>query len=429
MVGLDGVAVTTIAATETGSKAARALDGLYRAHVAEIYRYTYAVLGNRADAEDVTQTTFVNALRALERGERPRNPSNWLIAIAHNIVRQRFRQQQARPIEVELDSDRVEAHQADDTSPTMDELVRALQRLVPAQREALVLREFEGRSYKEIQELLGLTAGAVETLLFRARRSLAEELDNLVTCERAELAMSKQSDGRLSRKERRRLDAHLHDCPSCAHLDGKQSKYRRAFKGLALLPLPLSLTLFKGTPSAAAAGLSTIGAGAAVAGGASVGAAGGTAGGVAAGGVIAKIAVVVAAVSVAGGFGYEGVKQVQQHVRPNRPAKARNVVTTRGNRSGVARRTALHGSKSAKASNGSNGKALLHKRGSSHSSTGQGRRTPAAPGASTATPRTAKHAANIPAAVPRTATVPSRGSAKAGTPVASANARAAGSRH
>src|SRR5258707_11092096 len=101
--------------------------------------------------------------------------------------------------------------------------------------------------------MLDLTPAAVETLLFRARRSLAEEPDNLVACERAELAMSKRADGRLSRKERKRLDAHLDDCPSCAQHDAKQSKYRRAFKGLALLPLPLSLTLFKGTPSASAA--------------------------------------------------------------------------------------------------------------------------------------------------------------------------------
>ena len=78
-----------MAATETSTRAAAALDDLYRHHVGEVYRYTYAVLGNHADAEDVTQTTFVNALRALERGEAPRNPSSWLIAIAQNVVRQR----------------------------------------------------------------------------------------------------------------------------------------------------------------------------------------------------------------------------------------------------------------------------------------------------------------------------------------------------
>ena len=94
-----------MATTASGVTAAHELDELYRLHAAEVFRYAYAVLGNRADAEDVTQTTFVNALRALERGERPRKPTNWLITIAHNLIRQRFRQQQTRPLEVELDRD------------------------------------------------------------------------------------------------------------------------------------------------------------------------------------------------------------------------------------------------------------------------------------------------------------------------------------
>ena len=171
-----------MAATEAGIAASHALDELYREHVAEVYRYAYAVLGNHADAEDVTQTTFVNALRALERGERPRKPSNWLITITHNIVRQRFRQQQARPTEVELDRD-VAQEPADTSGPSMDELVRALQRIPPSQREAIVMRELEGRSYAEIAKILDLSPGALETLLFRARRSLADELENAVQIE------------------------------------------------------------------------------------------------------------------------------------------------------------------------------------------------------------------------------------------------------
>jgi RNA polymerase sigma factor (sigma-70 family) len=341
-----------MAVTETSRKAAHALEELYRNHVAEVYRYSYAMLGNRADAEDVTQTTFVNALRALERGETPRKPAHWLIAITHNLVRQRFRQDQGRPAPIEFDGDTVVTERAEPDGPTMHELVVGLQRIPPSQREALVLREFEGRSYKEIQELLGLSSGAVETLLFRARRSLAEELESFVTCELAELAVSKDADGRLSRKERRRLADHLRECPGCAHLAASQSKYRRQLKGLALLPLPFSLMFFKGAPSAsAAAGLSTIGAGSGVAGGSFLGTAGGTAaglagggaaGGLAAGGVLAKVAVVVAAVTLAGGVGYEGVKKVQHHPGPKRHAKAHAADIDRGVRPAVVRGSGKH---------------------------------------------------------------------------------------
>src|SRR6187455_497419 len=246
-----------MAATESSTRAMAALDDLYRQHVGEVYRYTYAVLGNHADAEDVTQTTFVNALRALERGEEPRNASAWLIAIAHNVVRQRWRQAASRPAEVELVHDVPETPAEEDIE--VDELVRALQRIPPSQREALVMRELEGRSYVEIAELLGLTTGALETLLFRARRSLAEEIENLVTCQSAELALSKQSDGRLSRKERKRLDEHLAECPSCAAFAKTQARQRRAFKGLAMLPVPVGLALFRDVPAASAATVTHIG--------------------------------------------------------------------------------------------------------------------------------------------------------------------------
>jgi RNA polymerase sigma factor (sigma-70 family) len=332
-----------MAATETSSLAATALDELYRGHAAEVYRYAYAVLGNAADAEDVTQTTFVNALRALERGEAPRKPSNWLITIAHNIVRQRFRQLKARPVEVELDRDVPSAERPDDDSPSLEELVRALQRIPPTQREALVMRELEGRSYKEIAEILGTSLGALETLLFRARRSLTEELENLVTCDRAELAISSRQDGRLTRKERRRLDAHLSECASCARVDAGHVRSRRVFKTLSLLPLPLPLVLFKGAPSASAAsGLPTIGAATA----------GGSAGAVVAGGATAKVAAVVAAVAVAGGAGYEGVQQVQDRDTPDRPT--RSVVGTPAGTPAVS----LHALAKPKPANAGRGKSI-----------------------------------------------------------------------
>ena len=314
-----------MAVTESGHLASREIDDLYRAHMAEVYRYAFAVLGNRADAEDVTQTTFLNAYRSLEQGVRPRKPANWLLTIASNAIKQRFRQEQARPRQVELD-DRIPhaAADEDDEAPSVGELLTALSKIPPQQRQAIVLREFEGRSYSEIAEILGVTTSALETLLFRARRSLAEELQHQLTCTEAQLAVSQSVDGRLGRKERRRLRDHLAECPDCAQFARLQQRHRSALRGLALVPIPLSLTLFKGLEGTASAAVLPISAGAgAVAAGAGIGTgatAAGT-GGVIAGGLGLKVAAVVAAAGVAGGVGVTASTKVNDKpAKPRRPA-------------------------------------------------------------------------------------------------------------
>src|SRR6266542_959387 len=133
----------------------RSLERLYRRHARDVYRYALAVLQNPAGAEDVTQTTFLNAHRALERGDRPRAAHNWLIAIAHNVCRQRFRQSARRPTEVAWEdaADRL----VEDESPSSDDIQRGISHLAFNQRSALVMRELEGRSYAEIAEMLGLS--------------------------------------------------------------------------------------------------------------------------------------------------------------------------------------------------------------------------------------------------------------------------------
>src|SRR5512145_2778019 len=245
-----------MAVTESGHLASSAIDDLYRRHGGEIYRYALAVLGNHADAEDVTQTTFLNAYRSLEQGVRPRKPSNWLLTIASNAIKQRFRQEQARPRYVELDERIAHAGVApvdEDDGPSVGELLTALSKIPPQQRQAIVLREFEGRSYVEIAEILGITTSALETLLFRARRSLAEELQHQLTCTEAQLAVSRSVDDRLGRKERRRLRDHLTECPDCADFARLQKRHSSALRGLALVPIPVSLTLFKGFEGTASA--------------------------------------------------------------------------------------------------------------------------------------------------------------------------------
>jgi len=322
-----------MAVTEAGHHASRAVDALYRRHGPEVYRYAYAVLGNHADAEDVTQTTFLNAYRSLERGVHPRKPSNWLLTIASNAIKQRFRQEQSRPRTVELD-ERIAGTDIEEDGPSVGELLTALSKIPPQQRQAIVLREFEGRSYAEIAEILGVTTSALETLLFRARRSLAEELEHQLTCTDAQSAVSKSVDGRLGRKERRRLRDHLAECPDCAHFARLQQRHRSALRGLMLIPIPLSLTLFKGLEGAGTASAATLpaAAGAATAAsglGAGAGTATATGGGLFASGVAIKAVAAVAAVSVAGGVAVTGASTLKSH-----PAKKAPAATKPGERLG-----------------------------------------------------------------------------------------------
>src|SRR3954468_22309306 len=216
----------------------RAFERLYQRHVGDVYRYALAVMRNQADAEDVTQTTFLNAYRSfVEKGSRPEKPQNWLIAIAHNVCRQRFRQTSRRPAEVSFEDDIADTV-ADDTAPTGDDLRRALGHLAFNQRAALVMRELEGRSYSEIADILEVSTSAVETLIFRARRALREQLEGALTCSEAEFAISRQLDGRLPRQERGQLRAHLRECSECAAFARRQRAQRGALKSLALVPLP-----------------------------------------------------------------------------------------------------------------------------------------------------------------------------------------------
>jgi RNA polymerase sigma-70 factor, ECF subfamily len=221
-------------------------DGLYRHHAPSVYRYAYAVLGNHADAEDVTQQTFLNAYRACAKGTKPRKAQNWLLRIAHNEVRRHFRSRQRKALEVELD-DRVAQPPAERIDPSLAEVVGALRRLPPTQRSALVMREFEGRSFAEAAEMMEMSQSALQALTFRARRALA--------------------------------------------------------KGLSVLPIPTSLFLFRAqAASAAGAGPTAMTAGGSAAVGGGTAAASGSA--AIAAGVGAKVVAAAATVAVAGGVGY-----------------------------------------------------------------------------------------------------------------------------
>jgi RNA polymerase sigma-70 factor (ECF subfamily) len=229
-------------------RADRAFERLYRQNVREVYRYALVVLRSPEDAEDVTQTTFLNAYGAFVRGERLDSPRNQLMGIAHELCHQRA-QQEARLDEVDLEEQVAEAV-PDEEGPSANDIQRALGQLRFDERAALIMREVEGRSYAEIAEILNASVGRVESLIFQARRAIRERLEGALTCHQAERAISRHLDGLLGRGERRALRAHVRECEDCAAFDRGQRAQRAALRALANVALPSSLSSFFGEPGA-----------------------------------------------------------------------------------------------------------------------------------------------------------------------------------
>ena len=151
-------------------------ERLYRLHRRDVYGAVLRDVRDPAEAEDVTQIAFLNAFRAMRKGERPEKPRAWLVTIARNVTRRRYRELMRRPQEVGLDPE-VAAALSEVDGPTAGEITAAIRRLPPNQRTVILLREIQGHSYAEIAGEMGLSLAAVETLIFRARRSLSEELE------------------------------------------------------------------------------------------------------------------------------------------------------------------------------------------------------------------------------------------------------------
>jgi RNA polymerase sigma-70 factor (ECF subfamily) len=155
---------------------------LYERHERRVYRYCFHRLGSAQDAEDAVQTTFLYAFRGLRRGVSPQWEVAWLLTIAKNVCRSRWEAtRRQRSFEAVRDPELLEETVASE-QPRQDELIRlreALAGLTEQQRHAILLREWQGLSYEEIAAELGLSLAAVETLIFRARRALADGLNGV----------------------------------------------------------------------------------------------------------------------------------------------------------------------------------------------------------------------------------------------------------
>jgi RNA polymerase sigma-70 factor (ECF subfamily) len=154
----------------------KAFHALVDAHSQRMYRLAVSLVGNATDAEDVLQEAFAGAFRGLAGFQGRSSVKTWLtrILVTQAAKWRRDRQRRNMP-----SSDSIEVSQADSVANSIGakiDLQAALRLLSEEHREILVLREFEGMTYDEIAEAIGLPRGTVESRLHRARAELKEKL-------------------------------------------------------------------------------------------------------------------------------------------------------------------------------------------------------------------------------------------------------------
>jgi RNA polymerase sigma-70 factor (ECF subfamily) len=158
-----------------------AFSRLVQRHLTRASRLAVRMVGNASDAEEIVQEAFLRAwLKAPEWKARAETPDagasffTWLAHVIVNFSLDRKRRRQTAPLEA--------AHEVADTAPSAVEMLAARETaarvatavaaLPERQRAALVMCHFEGMSNGEAATALGLSVGAIESLLVRARRAL-----------------------------------------------------------------------------------------------------------------------------------------------------------------------------------------------------------------------------------------------------------------
>ena len=249
-----------VAAVRAGDD--RAFEVLYARYQRVVTAYARGMLRDHGRAEDVTQEVFISALRRLRATQGPLAFKAWIHEIAKNACIDAWRRSsRAQVVSYEVDEglgadDRGRLVSADPapeaqvhTRLELEQLQGAFEGLSDAHHEILVMRELHGYGYQQIGERLGMTQAAVESTLFRARRRLGEEFEQIGTgraCERSRAIIAAEGTGRAGARDELRLARHVAHCAACrraAALAGFDLTALASRKGVrakiaSLLPVP-----------------------------------------------------------------------------------------------------------------------------------------------------------------------------------------------
>ena len=161
----------------------RAFHALVEKHGGPLYRFILRQVGRPAVAEELLQEALLRAYRAAPTFEPRAAVSTWLFRIAANLCSNEAQSARSR-YEIVAEPPELAAAQADPAKVLEQKelsaaVEAALAALPPQQRAAVQLARFEGLSYAEVAEVLGVSVGAVDGLLQRARRTLRMQLRHL----------------------------------------------------------------------------------------------------------------------------------------------------------------------------------------------------------------------------------------------------------
>jgi RNA polymerase sigma factor (sigma-70 family) len=168
--------------TRMSEDPAKAVARLFDEHVWDVYGFVAYRIGNRAEAEDLTQQTFERALRAWRRFDPSRaQPRTWLLAIARNLLVDHYRRDRSnlhRQIgEGGVTEEQLPAEEGPDASGVSAELAAALETLSERDREVVALRFGADLRGPEIAKLLDLRLANVQQILSRSLSRLRAELE------------------------------------------------------------------------------------------------------------------------------------------------------------------------------------------------------------------------------------------------------------
>jgi RNA polymerase sigma-70 factor (ECF subfamily) len=154
---------------------------IYRETIAPLYGYVSRhSCGDRTLAEDVTQETWLRAVREWRRKGVPDQPIAWLTTVARNILVSYYRRKRPDPLEPDDAVSIADDRRAEEASATSAAVSNALARLPADQAALLEAFHFEDRRMSQIAESIGASERAVEGRLRRARQRLRRELEAIM---------------------------------------------------------------------------------------------------------------------------------------------------------------------------------------------------------------------------------------------------------